>query len=227
MICMEVKNTLYKDQGIHVISSIFTVDNGVTKILLIRRGNEPFKNMWSLVGGALYNNEDLLVGMKREIKEKVGIDEIDLYLSNVFGEVNRSPVMRMVATSYIGVIDSKKVSLLSDSFKVVGADWFAIDKLPELAYDHEEIIKDSLEFLKKKIGSSDILKTLFVDGFTLPEIQMTYELILGVSLDRRNFRKKLLSLDLIRDTNKTKTFAGRKPAKIYKFKKVIKDKNVF
>ncbi len=224
---MEVKNILYKDQGIHVISSIFTVDNGVTKVLLIRRGNEPFKDMWSLVGGALYNNEDLLIGMKREIKEKVGIDEIELYLANVFGEVDRSPVMRMVATSYIGVIDSKRVSLLSDSLKVSGADWFAIDKLPELAYDHEEIIKDSLEFLKKKIVSSDILKTLFVDGFTLPEIQMTYELILGVELDRRNFRKKLLSLDLIRDTNKTKVFAGRKPAKIYKFKKVVKNKNVF
>ncbi len=224
---MEVRNKLYNDQGIHVISSIFTVEQGVTKVLLIKRGNEPYKNMWALVGGALYNNEDLLEGMKREINEKVGIDNIELYLSNVFGDKDRSPVMRMVATSYIGVIDSKTVSLLSDNLKVVGAEWFSIDDIPDLAYDHNIIIKDSLEFLKKKIISSDILKTLFKDGFTLPEIQMTYETILGITLDRRNFRKKLLSMNLIKDTNRTKVFAGKKPAKIYKFKKRSKEATIF
>ena len=104
---MEVKNPLYKNQGIHVITSIFTVDHGVVKVLLIKRNNEPYKDSWALVGGALYNNEDLNTGVMREIKEKTGIKKIDLQLADVHGKVDRSPVMRMVAISYMGVIDNQ------------------------------------------------------------------------------------------------------------------------
>lgn len=224
---MEVNNPLYKKQGIHVITSIFTVENGITKVLLIRRKNEPFKDMWALVGGALRNNEDLLDGAIREIYEKTGIENINIYFSNVFGKVNRSPVMRMVATSFIGVIDNGKVNVLKETLKTSNAEWFDINKIPNLAYDHNEILTDSLEFLKTKIVNSNILKSLFPYGFTIPEIQKTYESILGIKFDRRNFRKKILSIDLIEDTNKTRIFEGTKPAKIYKFKNKIKDKNVF
>ncbi len=224
---MEVKNPLYKEQGIHVLSSIFTVEKGVTKVLLIRRTNEPFKDMWALVGGALYNNEDLLDGAKREIYEKTGIENIDIYLANVFGKVDRSPVMRMVAVSFLGVIDAQKVDILKETLYTSNADWFPIDKIPALAFDHVEIMQDSLEFLKSQIVNTDILKSLFPNGFTMPEIQKVYETILGVSFDRRNFRKKLLSLGLIQDTNKTKVFEGRKPAKIYAFKKKSRNMVVF
>lgn len=224
---MEVNNPLYKKQGIHVITSIFTVENGITKVLLIRRKNEPFKDMWALVGGALHNDEDLLDGAIREIYEKTGIESINIYFSNVFGKVDRSPVMRMVATSFIGVIDNIKVSVLKETLKTSNAEWFPIDNIPDLAYDHNEILTDSLEFLKTKIVNSNILKSLFPDGFTIPEIQKTYESILGIKFDRRNFRKKILSIDLIEDTNQTRIFEGTKPAKIYKFKNKIKDKNVF
>lgn len=224
---MEVRNPLYQNQGIHVITSIFTVEKGVTKVLLIRRKNEPYKDMWALVGGALYNNEDLLDGVKREIFEKVGINNIDVYFSNVFGKVDRSPVKRMVATSFIGVIDCEKVSILKETLKTSNADWFPIDKIPSLAYDHNEILEDATEFLRTKIVSTDILKTLFPNGFTIPELQKTYESILNMKFDRRNFRKKILSIDLIQDTNKTKNFEGTKPAKLYKFKNKKKNQNVF
>ena len=223
---MEVNNPLYKNQGIHVITSIFTVEKGITKVLLIKRKNNPFKDMWALVGGALYNNEELITGAKREICEKTGIENIDLYFSNVFGRVDRSPVMRMVATSFIGVLDCDKVSVLKETLKTSDIDWVPIDKIPKLAYDHNEILNDSIEFLKTKIVSSDILKSLFPNGFTMPEIQKTYESILNKKYDRRNFRKKLLSLNLIKDTNKTKVFEGTKPAKIYKFKNNKTIKNV-
>ena len=224
---MEVYNPLYKNQGVHLIISIFTVDNGATKVLLVKRKNEPYKGSWALVGGALYNNEDLIDGMKREIFEKTGIKDIDIYFSNIFGKVDRSPVMRMVATSFIGVIDHEKVSILTETLNTSNADWFSIDNIPSLAYDHNEILNDGLKFLKEKIASTDILKALFPNGFTLPEIQKTYESILGTSFDRRNFRKKLLSLDLIVDTGKTKIFEGTKPAKIYKFNEKSIVKNVF
>ena len=118
---MEIKNPKYKNQGIHLIASIFTVDKGIVKVLLIKRKNEPFKNKWALTGGALYNDENLIDGLKREIKEKTGLEEIDLRLCDVFGKKNRSPVMRMVAVSYIGIIDHTKVEIMKETLKTSNA----------------------------------------------------------------------------------------------------------
>ncbi len=224
---METSNPLYKNIGIHVISSIFTVEKGIIKVLLIKRKNEPFKDKWALVGGALYNNETLEDGMRREIKEKTGIENIDIYFSNVFSNVFRSTIKRMVAISYIGIIDSAKVSVFKETLKTVDADWFKIDEIPPLASDHNEILNMGINTLREKIVTTDILKSLFPNGFTIPEIQKTYEAILNKKLDRRNFRKKLLSLELITDTKKQINFEGKKPAKLYKFNKKIKNKNVF
>lgn len=224
---MEVNNPLYKNQGIHVISSIFTVDHGEVKILLIKRKNEPFKNMWALVGGALYNNEDLYNGLKREIKEKTGIENIDLYLVNVFGKVNRSPVMRMVAINYIGVIDIGSVNLIKNTTKTTDADWISIKNIKHLAYDHDDILKDSLKIFKSLILKSNILKSLFPNGFTIPEIMNVYEIILEKKFDRRNFRRDLLRSGLVEDTNKQIKYEGNKPAKLYRFKDKIEEKNVF
>lgn len=224
---MEVKNPLYKNQGIHAISAIFTVDKGITKVLLIKRNNEPFKGMWALVGGALYNNETLDQGIKREIEEKIGINIKNIEMFDIFSKIDRSPVMRMIAVGYIGIVDSSKVEVVKKTIKTSDADWVPIDKIGKLAYDHNEIISKAIEVLKQKIVNTDILKSLYPEGFTLPEIQKTYEAILNKELDRRNFRKKMLSLDLIYDTGSSKKFEGTKPAKIYKFKENRKSKNVF
>ena len=210
---MDVKNKLYKNQGIHVITTLFTVEQGITKVLLIKRKNEPFLGDWVLTGGALYNNED--------------IEGIEIKQFKAFGRVNRSPVMRMVAIGFIGIIDSKRVNILRETENTSNADWFPINKIPPLGYDHEEILYDALIELRKQIVKSNILKSLFPDGVTLPELQKTYEAILNRKFDRRNFRKKLLSLNLIEDTNRTGKFEGKKPAKLYRFKKSIKKQNVF
>lgn len=218
---MEVKNKLYEKQGIHVITSLFTVEQGVVKVLLIKRKNEPFFGQWVLTGGALYNNESLEEGAYRELKEKTGIENIPIKQFKAFGRVDRSPVMRMVAVCYIGIIDRERVNVLRNSRNTSDADWFPLDKIPKLGYDHNEILKEAVECLKKEIVNSNILKSLFPDGITLPELQKTYEAILGKKFDRRNFRKKILSLNLLEDTNKTSRFEGNKPAKIYKFKDKI------
>jgi len=223
---MEINNPKYKGQGIHVMASIFTVEKGITKILLVQRKNNPFYGMWSLPGGALYNDENLEDGMKRELLEKTGLIIPNLKLCNIFGKVDRSPCMRMIGVSYLGVIDQSKIELLKETLKTSNADWFSIDSIPHLAYDHSEIIEDSLKNLKKRIINSDILENLFPKKFTLPEIQKAYEAILEKTFDRRNFRKKLLSLDIIEDTNETTTFAGKKPAKLYRFKKTKTNKKV-
>ncbi len=224
---MEVKNKLYKQQGIHVITALFTVEQGVTKVLLIKRKNKPFEGDWVLTGGALYNNEDLEDGALRELKEKTGITGVEIKQFKAFGKVHRSPVMRMVAIGFIGIIDSKRVNVLRETKNTSNADWFPIDKIPPLGYDHEEILHDALIELQKQIVKSNILKSLFPDGVTMPELQKTYEAILGKKFDRRNFRKKILSLNLIEDTNKSDRFEGNKPAKVYEFKKKIEHKDIF
>lgn len=224
---MEIKNPLYKNQGIHVITSIFTVDKGRVKVLLVRRKKEPYKDMWALVGGALYNNEYLLDGLKREVYEKSGIENIELYSSGVFDEKDSSKEIRMIAITYIGIIDNNRVGIIKETQKTVDADWFEITNIPNLAYNHNEVLTTAIQTLQEQILSSNILKSLFPDGFTIPEIQKVYETVLNKEFDRRNFRKKLLSLDLIEDTNKTKIFEGTKPAKLYKFKENIVNKNIF
>lgn len=215
---MQKNNPLYKNQGIHLISSIFTVDKGVVKVLLIRRNNEPYKDKWALVGGALYNNETVLDGMKREIKEKTGINDIELYYSNIYSRVDRSPIMRMVGLSYVGFLDIEKVNLLKETDKTNDSDWFPINNIPELAYDHNEILNDSILKLRELIYDSDILKSLFPNTLTLPEIQSVYETILDKKIDRRNFRKKLINDGVIVDINNEKNYIGKKPAKLYKFR---------
>jgi len=124
------------------------------------------------------------------------------------------------------MLDSEKVSILRETEKTSNSDWFNIDRIPKLGYDHEEILNEALIELQKLIINTNIVKALFSNEATLPEIQKVYEAILKKEFDRRNFRKKLLSLKLLEDTGKTKTFEGNKPAKLYRFNDTVGEKNV-
>lgn len=223
---MEIKNPLYKNIGIHVICSIFTVDKGRVKVLLVKRKKEPFKDMWALPGGALYNNETIECGIKREIFEKTGLKNLDLYFSNIVDDVERSPLMRMISINYVGLIDTDS-SILNDTDKTSDARWFMLDEIGKLAYDHEKILRVARDNLKKLVVSSTVLKSLFPRGFTMPELQMVYESILERKFDRRNFRKKVLSLGLIRETDNVVVFNGKKPAKKYIFEDEMIEKELF
>ena len=216
---MEKNDERYSGQGIHLICSIFTVEKGRTKVLLIKRKNNPYNGMWALVGGALYNNETVECGLAREIKEKTGITGVKFVHSGIFSDPKRSPVMRMVALSYVGMLDFNKVKYLTETAKTSDAQLFDIEDIPELAYDHNEILKDGIATLKREILHSDILETFYPNGFTLPEIYMLYETILNKQLDRRNFRKKLLDSGTIKETGEKVIFNGKKPANLYKINK--------
>lgn len=219
---MELNNKLYKNIGIHVITTLFTVDKGIVKVLLVKRTNEPFNGYWALPGGAMYNNETLENGARRELKEKTGLENIKLELGNIFDDVNRSNLQRMIGVSFLGVINTKGIELQKETMKTSNADFFAIDKVPKLAYDHNLVIDKSLAILKEKILKSSILKDLLPEEFTLPELQKVYETLLNKELDRRNFRKKLLNDGIIRAVNKDAVFNGKKPAKLYCFKDIEK-----
>lgn len=224
---MELNNPLYKNIGAHVITSIFTIDKGQIKVLLIKRNNAPYKGKWALVGGAMYNNELIETAALRELKEKTNIDNIELFFAGITDTIDRSPLLRMFAFQFIGLVDIEKVKVLKETTKTTDADWFSINDIPELAYDHNEILSQTIGKLKEMITSSNILRKLYPHGFTIPEIHKVYESILGLEIDRRNFRKKLLTQKVIIDTNQTSNFEGRKPAKKYMFNDNIPDKKIF
>lgn len=223
---MDVFNPLYKNQGIHVIASLFTVEKGDVKLLLIKNKNQ-LENNYTLVGGALYSNENLTEGMSREIFEKVKIKNVRLYQSGIYSDVNRSNVKRMIAISYIGVVDSTKINLVNEKLKDTNAKWVSVTQLPKLAYDHKEILKDAILSLRERILTTSLIQDLFPEGFTIPELQNVFELIFNKKFDRRNFRKKILSLDLILDTKETVKYKGNKPAKLYKFKIMVRKQSLF
>ena len=213
---MDLKNPLYKNQGIHVNIVLLTVNNGEIDVLLVKRTNEPFCGKWALPGGAVYNNEDTNDAMKRELFEKTQIINIEPQIFGVFGKPNRAPQMRMLGIGYIAVIDKSAISFIRKSQKTDDADWFNIDEVPQLAYDHNEMISKALEYLKQQVWKGGILKTLFPNGVTIPELYEVYSKILGQNLDRRNFRKKLLNDNILQDTEQVMKYKGKKSSKIYK-----------
>lgn len=172
----------------------------------------------------MYNNELLEHATKREIKEKTNLKNISLKMNKVFDNITRSPLRHMIGINYIGLVDIDKVRIMK---KTVMPQWVSIDSIPSLAYEHNEILSSSIDKLKQLILPSDILKKFYPNRFTLPGIHKVYESILGITIDRRNFRKKLLSSNLIIDSNKTVNFIGKRPAKVYEFNANIKNKRIF
>jgi 8-oxo-dGTP diphosphatase len=223
---MNVTNKKYKNQGIHAIATIFTIENDEINVLLIKRKKEPFKGKWILVGGSVYNDESVDEGLKREIYEKTGIKDIYYEQFGVFSNPTRSPLMRMIAITYVALIDNRKVKLLKETSNTENAEWFSIDDIPKLGYDHEEILASGLEYMKKIILKSNIVKVLLPDHFTMPQLQRVYEALLNAKFDRRNFRKKLLSLGLLEETDDEGVKKVGKPAKFYRFKDNIVEKNI-
>lgn len=191
---MNKRNPLYKNQGIHSIGCIFTLDEGVIKVLLLKKQDEPHKGKWLLLGGAVYNNEDTDTALKRDIKEKLGLDYAYIEQFHTFSSPERTQDMRMVAVAYIGITDIKKIDQLDVQKEY---EFFRIDKLPKLAYDHLEILTRGIEALKYRMMKSTLASLFMPVEFTLPELQRVYECVLERQLDRRNFRRKLLSLGLI------------------------------
>ncbi|MDO5394128.1 MAG: NUDIX domain-containing protein [Mycoplasmatota bacterium] len=224
---MELKNPLYKNIGAHVITAIFTIDKGEIKVLLIKRTNEPFKDAWALPSGAMYNNELILDAAKRELKEKTNLENIELTFASLNDDLNRSPLQRMFAFIFIGLVDIAQANILRTTTKTSDANWFKITEVPSLAYDHNKLLLSAIDKLKEMITSSNILKKFYPNGFTIPELHKVYENILGISIDRRNFRKKLLTQKIIVDTNQTVNFEGKKPAKKYIFNDNQTNKNLF
>ena len=212
---------------LETLISIFTIDKGDLKVLLLRKKTEPYKGYWILPGNALRNDETLEDNVTDAVLDKTGLLSVYIEQCYTFSNIDRDPDGRVIATSFIGLVDSKSVEIKREERPEYETAWFSVSELPKLGYDHETILARNVEYLKKKIINSNVLKSLFPSDFTLPELQNVYEQILGKKLDRRNFRKKFIGLDLIEDTLEKNTGFNGRPAKLYRFKDEIKEINLF
>lgn len=209
-------DTRYINQ-IEVLISLFTIDNGKLKVLLIRKENDPFKGYWMLPSNLLMTSETIEECAKETILEFSGIEDIYLKQCNIFSKIDRLPNDRILGNSLIGLVD--KETLLLKKKKTFFEDvWFPIEEIPKMVYDHGDILKDAINYLKSILNNPDILKKLFPSDFTMPELQIVYEQILGKKLDRRNFRKKMLMIDLLEETGDKNNNKMGRPAKMYRFK---------
>ena len=212
---------------LETLISIFTIDKGQLQVLLLRKKNEPYKGYWILPGNYLKNDETLEDNITDAVLDITGLLSVYIEQCYTFSSLDRNPDSRLLATSFIGLVDSKSVEIKREERPEYETAWFSIDELPKLGYDHEIIISRNIDYLKKKIVNSNVLKSLFPSDFTLPELQHVYEQILGKELDRRNFRKKFIGMDLIEDTLEKNTGFNGRPAKLYRFKDEIKEINLF
>lgn len=202
---------------IEVITSIFTIDKNKLKVFLIKREQEPFKGYWMLPSNLLMTSETVEDCADETVLEYLGIKGVYLKQCNLFSKIDRLPNDRILANSLIGLIDRESLIIRKKNTGYEGV-WFPIEEVPKMIFDHADILKDAISYLKKELTNQEMLKILFPSDFTLPELQTVYEQILNKKLDRRNFRKKIMNLDIIEDTGYKNNPTNGRPAKLYKFR---------
>lgn len=195
---------------------LFTVTQNRLKVLLIQRKQPPFEHMWAIPGGFIHVGETLEQAAARRLHEETNVDKIYLEQLGSFGNPSRDPRARVITVAYYALVSAEKLSLEAHA-NAEDVGWFSIDELPRLAFDHKEIVDRALMKLKRHLETSGVAFQLLPDKFTLTELQRVYELILGKPLDKRNFRKKILSSDILKDTGETKMEGYHRPAQLYSF----------
>ena len=196
---------------------VFAVINSELNTLLVKMKYEPFKGRLALPGGRIRVYESVEECANREIKEKIGTSNIYMEQLYSFGDVKRDPLVRIISVSYLALIDNADNIKLKTTEKYEKIFWMPINKASKLAYDHNKILKYALSRLKSKLIYTNIVCNLLPKKFSLSEMQKVHEIILNKKLDKRNFRKKVFSLDLIKEAGREAGVPHR-PSKLYSFK---------
>lgn len=209
----------YPRPSLTVDCIIFGVDESLQlKVLLIQRGKEPYKDHWALPGGFVDMNEDLESAALRELEEETGVKDVFIEQLYTFGAPNRDPRGRVVSVAYYALVNLTKhpAKAASDARNV---HWFEVHDLPQLAFDHDQIMAVATERLRSKVRYQPVGFELLPEQFTLPQLQQLYETILGVKeLNKRNFRTRILKMGILTEVGKQQNVAHR-PATLYSFDK--------
>ena len=195
---------------------VFGFDDGDLKVLLIERGLEPFKGRWALPGGFVRVDETLDAAARRELQEEAGLANVFLEQLFTFGAVDRDPRERVVSVAYYALVKLTEhaAKAATDAAKV---QWFPLSRVPKLAFDHANILGTAVERLKGKVRYQPIGFELLPPKFTLSQLQQIYEAVLGMELDKRNFRKRVLSFGLLVPLKETQMLGRHRPAQLFRF----------
>ncbi len=193
---------------------IFGFDGMNLKILLIQRGIEPYKGKWALPGGFLKSDESAETGALRELKEETGLESAYIEQFHAYSDPTRDPRERVITIAYLALVRLQEVKGGDDAAE---ARWFSVNEVPQLAFDHDVILRDALARLRERIHFHPIGYDLLPDKFTLKELQTLYESVLGVHFDRRNFAKKMLHLDILTQLDETVWPTPKREASLFQF----------
>jgi 8-oxo-dGTP diphosphatase len=197
---------------------IFGFDGGELKLLLLKREKEPFENKWALPGGFVYMNETTEVSAKRILFEKAGIKNVFIEQLYTFSKVDRDPRERIVSVTYFALVNKSQFNLVAGR-DTIQAEWHAISALPDLGFDHRDIVALAVERLKGKVQYQPIGFELLDEKFTLSQLQLLYEAILQTPIDKRNFRKKIIGMGLLKQLDEKEQNVPHKAAFYYSFDK--------
>lgn len=195
---------------------ILTVKDDKLRVLLMKMTKKPYLDHWAVPGGLVSPKESIEQAAKRILNDKVRLKNVYLEQLYTFGKIDRDPFGRVVSVAYLVLIPDLEVTI---DFKKLPYhfEWCEIDKMPALAYDHEEVIKTAVSRLKAKLEYTNIVCNLMPQRFTLGQLQKAYEMILKRKLDKRNFRKKLFALKIIKKTGKLRRGEPYRPAELFEF----------
>ncbi|MDX2094225.1 MAG: NUDIX domain-containing protein [Kofleriaceae bacterium] len=206
----------YARAALTVDCVVFGLDETDLKVLLIQRKLAPFQHTWALPGGFVRVDETLDEAARRELEEEAGVRDVYLEQLYSFGALDRDPRERTVTVAYYALakLSDHNIRAATDA---MGVGWFALDDLPKLAFDHANIIATAQERLRGKVRYAPIGFELLPPRFSLTQLQRLYEIVLGTELDKRNFRKKILSMDLLIETDEVEQGVRHRAARLYKF----------
>jgi 8-oxo-dGTP diphosphatase len=196
---------------------IFGFDGGHLKALLIKRGFEPEKGKWSLMGGFVNKNESTDEAAARILHQLTGLKDVYMEQIYCFSDVNRDPAGRVISISYFALINIEEYS--DQILKDHEAKWFPLGKMPALIFDHKEMVMKAKERLQSKVTNHPVGFELLPDKFTLPQLQNLYEAIYESPLDKRNFTRKILGLGILNKLTEKEKESSRKGAFYYVFDK--------
>lgn len=214
---MKSSDQKYNFATLAVDVAVLSVVNNKLSVLLTYNEQEPFRNCWALPGGLVLELEELESAIERVLGKSLNKEQVYYEQLHTFGDVNRDPRHRVVTVSYLALLPPTQAkNFKTEAFKHKFAP---IKELPELAYDHNAIVEKAVERLKAKLAYTNIVYSLLPPEFTLSELQNLYEIILEQPLDKRNFRKKILSMDLVEKLPKKRKGEPNRPADLYRFRK--------
>lgn len=207
----------YPKPAVTIDCVVFGLDeDNQLKVMLIQRDIAPFEGEWALPGGFVRLYETLDEAAQRELREETGIDRIFLEQLYTFGDIERDPRERVITVAYYGLINLGEYAIKATT-DARNAAWFAVKKVPPLAFDHQMILKVALSRLQSKVRYEPIGFELLPKKFTLSQLQTLYEIILGQELDKRNFRRKILKMNLLTELNEKQTGVSHRAAQLYQF----------